>query len=884
MKSRVSYKAAMTVAAGCCALLAKAEPDTASTLETVDSVEISADTNVVVEAGKTLKIEYMYAKNPCVVTKSGGGRLVLAVLGLGTNITVHVEEGTLASSRPSRLPQIGEYPVGMHVDVSDSGTLVTSVKNGTNFISKIKDSAGSAYSLNNWSMGLPYLTGETLNGLPVLDFGAFNDTKGHVGNAGMLGGASIKLFEYYYVWKDRDDAIDAPLIDGKEFSGPCVLGNDPSVWTRNTGGGGTGFGMYTSGMIGSIKKNMRLDGKSIDYTYRVPRGFHVFRNQLHVDSTYFPTFTTLGYSIPYKGGIVLAEALIFSNRLEQAEGDRIEAYLKSKWFGANLNVKLSEGATLDVSAVKFDIGTLDVAGEAVIAGASNLCCEALSRTSTNIVADGVFCFDGQSSQWIPDLSFNADAVFDVSGTGRIDRVVSRVSKLVKRGAGRLVAACPETDSISVEEGVLEVSPLTVRRGEYHLDSTVSGSLEWTVDAEGRKLISKWKDLNDSSRSFRPTIWRQPEYDPTRLIRAPYLTDETLSNKTMVDFGTFADVNHPDGWGASLEGEPSFSESQGLRDVFAVWKDYPEVKEYPYAVEGIKNYGPCFFGYQYHWNRGMGGAGVGFPVHYINAPGGMSRPANIGLVYVDGVEVDGIYFVPGDGVHVLAQRVHSTDGYAGAPLQSIGGSWQVGVPVAGDSDRRVRGVFGGCLLGEVLMFRDYLPDLFRARINGQLCSKWLGATNVWEYETVKVSRGARLLHPYADLVPETLELAGKISAVSVKPDLMKAIGDASEIEGELRLVDGGCVEVTGDPENGFGTVKTSSVHASGKGTLILGFANPSAYVGEEYRIVESSNVAATSDFCWRVPALQGSGTRVVLKAKSDGVYLAFEGSGMTVTIR
>lgn len=875
---------AMTVVAGCFALLAEAETGAASTIEIVDSVEISADTNVVVEAGRTLKIEYMYAKNPCIVTKRGGGRLVLATLGMGTNITVHVAEGTLASSRPARLPQIGEYPVGMHVDVSDSDSLVKSVKNGTNFISKIKDSARSAHSLNDWGMGLPYLAGETLNGLPVLDFGAFNDTKGHVGNAGMLGGSSIKLYEYYYVWKDRDDAIDAPLIDGNEFSGPCVLGNDPSVYTRNTGGAGIGFGMYTYGMIGSLKKNMRLDGRSIDYAYRVPRGFHVFRNQLHVDSTYYPTFTTLGYSIPYKGGIVLAEALIFSNRLEQAEGDRIEAYLKSKWFGAGLDLKLSEGATLDVSAVKFDIGTLDVAGEAVIVGASNFCCEAMTRTSTNIIADGVFRFDGQSSQLIPDLSFADEAVLDVSGTGRVDRIVSGASKLVKRGAGRLVAASPETSSVSVEEGALEVSPLTVRRGEYHLDSTVPESLEWSADGDGRKLISKWKDLNDSSRSFSPTTWRKPEYDPTRLVRAPYLTDEPLSKKTMVDFGTFADVNHPDGWGASLEGNPSFSASQGLRDIFAVWKDYPEVKEYPYAVEGTKNYGPCFFGFQYHWNRGTGGAGVGFPVHYIGAPSGMSRPVDIGLVYVDGVEVDGIYFVPGDGVHVLAQRVHTTDGYAGAPLQSIGGSWQVGVPVAGGGDKKVRGVFGGCLLGEVLMFRGYLPDLFRARINGQLCAKWLGATNVWEYETVKVSRGARLSHPYADLVPEALELAGKISAASVKPKSLEIVGNAAEIDGTLKFSDGGVLNISGDPENGFESLKATSVHASGKGTITLGFSSPSSYVGEEYRIVESDDVTAASDFRWRATALQGSGTRVSLKAKSDGVYLSFEGNGMTVTVR
>ena len=68
MKSRAFFKAAMTVVAGYGALLANAETDVASTVEIVDSVEISADTNVVVEAGKTLGI----------VGHTGSGKSTLA--------------------------------------------------------------------------------------------------------------------------------------------------------------------------------------------------------------------------------------------------------------------------------------------------------------------------------------------------------------------------------------------------------------------------------------------------------------------------------------------------------------------------------------------------------------------------------------------------------------------------------------------------------------------------------------------------------------------------------------------------------------------------------------------------------------------------------------
>ena len=204
--------------------------------------------------------------------------------------------------------------------------------------------------------------------------------------------------------------------------------------------------------------------------------------------------------------------------------------------------------------------------------------------------------------------------------------------------------------------------------------------------------------------------------------------------------------------------------------------------------------------------------------------------------------------------------------------------------ANDTDSSLRGVFGGLMIGEVLMFKKHLTDRLRMRISGALCSKWRGDLNEWAYGSLTVESGALLKHPYADLVPDSLELSGKISAVSVKPNMLKVIGSAAEIDGKLKLDDGGSIVVTGDPENGFGMVKTSSIFAGGKGSITLGFENPSAYIGEEYKIVESANVAATSDFCWRAPALQGSGTRAVLKAKSDGVYLAFEGSGMTIAIR
>ena len=56
----------------------------ASAVETViDELQITADTNITVAAGDALRLEYVWATAPYTVTKSGAGKLTLAVIGIG---------------------------------------------------------------------------------------------------------------------------------------------------------------------------------------------------------------------------------------------------------------------------------------------------------------------------------------------------------------------------------------------------------------------------------------------------------------------------------------------------------------------------------------------------------------------------------------------------------------------------------------------------------------------------------------------------------------------------------------------------------------------------------------------------------------------------------
>lgn len=897
MKSRAFFKAAMTVVAGCGALLANAETDVASTVEIVDSVEISADTNVVVEAGKTLKFEYVYGENSVTITKSGAGRLSIATSS-HKNLSVNIAEGTFASVRPAAIPMTGEFKPVLRVDASVTNTFTFAKANGTNFISKIVDADGNneRWLHAQYNHNDPYLADEKLNGMHLIDFGTYYDEK-DPRFAGGYGGCfwvnkignkdGFPLREYFCVWKDRDDVYDVEIPEGgTDFYGPSIFGNNANYFLRGKGTPSQGFPLVATGMHDVYKKNLFLDGNKVAYTYRPSRGFHLLRNRADesgkradgstIEAAYW---TLLGWNNPKGGGFLLAEIVAYSNQLSEASALRVEAQLQAKWLGTKLNtVTVQNAATLDVGEFKFNINTLDIAGEANISGETNLCFDVLTRTSSNVVASGVYVVDGSSQPLVPDMSFDGDARISVTGESRVEKVSSATGEFKKLGEGELRIADPVVSNITVTAGTLNVSPLYVRSAEYHLDATRRDTIDWTFD-DGKKLISAWHDMEDPSRKFVKTNYRKPGYDQTRFVRPPYITENAVGDMPMVDFGTFANYNYPDGWGGCLDATPAIG---GSHDFFAVWMDYPEVKNYAYGGDGKPFIGPCIFGMQYHWNRGSGGNGESFAIHNTGCPINMWNPPADGLVIVDNVIVHGQSDRIGDGVHVLVQRTHTNDGKQGAPLEQIGGSYQA---LACNSDGiRTNGTYGGLLIGEVLVFKDYLSDRMRMRISGALCSKWRGDTNEWAYGSLKIEPGATLKHQYADLVPDWLELAGKISAVSVKPNILKVIGTTAEIDGKLKLEEGGSIVVTGDPENGFGAVKAASVYAGGKGSITLGVENPSAYIGEEYRIVESANVAATSDFCWRAPALQGSGTRAVLKAKSDGVYLVFEGSGMTVTIR
>ena len=828
----------------------------------VDEMEITADTTIDVAAGDVKRIDYLWAAEPHTVTKTGEGALVLATV--GTGISVDVQEGTLASVRQLVSPKFADNPQSVRIDCNDRSKMTV---NAAGKVSVIKDADTGVNKCNDWSMGLPHVTDETLNGLKLLDFGALKNrnTDFKTGDdAGMMGFSVGSTREFVYVWKDRDDVIDFDN-GGTEFNGPCVLGNDPSYWTRNVGGSGLGFGAYSVGMGDKVKANIYLDGRHILYTERIGRGFHLFHNSFSADKTAH-SISTLGYSVPYEGGIVLAEIICYSNLLSAAQSARIDAYMRSKWFGANLaGLKLGANATLDVSAVKFDVGTLTYAEGARVVGASNFCCRAVSDASTGFLhLDGPCALEGVS----PSVAFDGDAVVSSSGAAHVPSVSSGTGTVVKRGAGELeLVATPDIETLKVEEGTLNVSPLLTRRAMAHLDANRTDTMT-IAESDGRKFVSKWCDTTVDTNYFSSTSWRHyytSAGETSTLVRKPYLAENEVGDLTMMDFGTFYNVNHTDGWGACLEKTHCGS---CYHDVFVVFKDYPEVKDYPYA-DGVTAFGgPCYFGYEYNWNRGVGGNGKGFPLHTTGCPGGMWAPLSANYVNLDGEFVNGTTFVPGDGVHVLANRVAQTvDGNPGTSLQSVGGNWMYKTK---DADgNAVYNDFGGIKIGEVFLFEDYLADDERMRITRALNGKWRGAENPCGIPAVEVSAGATCKLAYADVEANAVALGGTVEAKSLCATTLVYTAGA-KVAGAYRLKAGQTLTVAGNATDGYVPLAADKAVLEKGGVIAFASPVPLAMTDTPIKILDCTD-ATLLGRKFEVTGIP-EGYRGFVTVASDGVYV------------
>lgn len=282
------------------------------------------------------------------LVKTGSGSLSLGALGTSA---LNVREGRVAFA-----PMADRS--AFHVDASAPGSIVSDADG----ILQWNDVRGAGYPSASAADAAerPTLVDDATSGLKFIDFGEFDSTSYQTPYMTWSQGISVK--EVVIVGGDHDDNHTSAFFIGDTGGFP---------WHR----GGAGE-IYNDGWSGGVEKGEQAmctyDGEIVDGTRQmIGSGLHVISLRMKDNQT-FRTFAR-DRSFCRTGGVKLAEVLVFTEYLSDAERVRIVSNLRAKWqkiasTGITLDsVTLARGTQVDFNGESVRIGSL-AGGGTVAAG------------------------------------------------------------------------------------------------------------------------------------------------------------------------------------------------------------------------------------------------------------------------------------------------------------------------------------------------------------------------------------------------------------------------------------------------------------------------------------------------------------------------------------
>ncbi len=840
--------------------------------EVVPELPVAGDTTIEVPSGTTRRIEYLSGTDSATVTKTGGGTLEIAVVG-NANIAFAVQEGTLRSVRPGRMREIaGAY---FHVDASDVTGMDVVAAGGTNFVSRWGDVDGRApFAQSLPGKPRPFLAEGALNGLQVMDFGGFSSTEG-VGRdadtaAYMDWNEKRFVRESFWVWKDHDGLKDLASDSQNDFYGPTPVLLGAALY-RGKGGNGKDFLFSNVEAPESLKLSAAVDGVALSSptAARIGEGWHVasvrmpgtYTGSYDLDKDYGGAAFGRRTYTPPSGGFQMAEAVFCTNVVSDADAAYLNAYLRCKWFAASVgDVTVAKGATLDVAEVPLRIGRLQVVDAASVAGLDNLrASEVFCPSNTMLSAGATFHAVDFAESATPNLAFAGDGEIAVASGRARGNMVEASGTLAKTGIGELELSylTEGVTGLSVTEGALTLSPLLSSASVLHFDAS---QFVTTEDVDGKAVVTRWDDVNAGRGGSLKEVADGYAFDRSRPVNRPCLVPGQANGLPLVDFGGFADMNHPDGHGAGLQftrplagGKSSLTTNDGWLQAFAVWQDDESASALG-LVDGSEFVGPCLFGSNWSWTRGKGGGGNGFPLAGTTSSD-----------FRQSLKLDGVLVPPAEcgsrrvpsGLHLLDTRPGCQDGLSGVQV--------VGCKVGAKESS----YYGGVKFGEFLFFRHYIPEGQRQKIAAALGVKWFG-TDAYRlaqtFGSVSVADGARASFPYADVTVTNLTASGEVSARS------------------LTVAAGGRLIVTGDAES-VSCLTANALRFEGSGVIELSAPALGGRVERAVKVASVPNGPETPVRVpgWRVPSAGILSAGGLLERRQDGYYLV-PPRGATIVIR
>jgi RNA polymerase sigma-70 factor (ECF subfamily) len=264
------------------------------------------------------------------VVKTGDGTLVLKSVAVADG-ALDVRAGTVrleAGDPRDRLPT-GAF---LHVDASQADTLVFNPAKGPDAVERWNDCRGGANFVrrraNDDRRPCPVLVNDTLNELPVIDFGELK-----------TGNPDTPL-QCFFEWDQAcSNVCDAFAVIGSEAGGNTVLGTKSGGafrhFNRTVNADFTRPLLTASAALQLRMGEARLNGAPVTATAAgLSGGFDLVSFSAYGNGVYADAFANDAYGAT--GGQKLGEALVYDRPLGWDERMRVEAYLLQKWFGVTV--------------------------------------------------------------------------------------------------------------------------------------------------------------------------------------------------------------------------------------------------------------------------------------------------------------------------------------------------------------------------------------------------------------------------------------------------------------------------------------------------------------------------------------------------------------------
>ncbi len=467
-----------------------------------------------------------------VTIKRFGGRGTVFKAGPGT---LKVEDG----SPDSRVRLDGgklvlggyDYPdelvagYGVHLDASDTNAMTfADGADGRKYITRWNSAGASVYATSA-SDTRPYLRANYLNGLPVVDFGAFYSNQDDMESdarhaelgvpAFMNLSSTVTVKSFFFVSEEAQYTNSMPVVLGHE-SGANFYRISKSGSTLTTP---TQSGLLFANYLNSnfVSGDFRMNAVNVPYNHGEPGGFarpiaYSGVTDENLDGSASINRIMRDRDVKW-GGARLGEVVTYPTRLTKAQIRQNNAYLRKKWLG-----KTEEAVDCDVGTIYF-----------------------VSNATVSVE-------NGKTAQ-VPKL---------ISGP-------LGACTLVKDGGGTLALdeIYPEKTRIRVKAGKIAFRDM-VSSEQPQDDAPAAEPMFWVkaddpthITTENGK-VARWDDCRGLADVPYYIYW-----DSTRTYAKPDLVDNALANKPMVDFGAFQ--GNKTGPALMINGNPAPVEA------FIVWQ-------------------------------------------------------------------------------------------------------------------------------------------------------------------------------------------------------------------------------------------------------------------------------------------------------------------------